>query len=332
MTNDRWASVILVVSLGLISCSNNGSSPASSTPDRDYRQDMRDFVQKISSYAKTRDSDFLIIPQNGQELTTTDGNEDGPADATYLDAIDGIGREDLYYGYAGDNESTPVSEREWIAAFLDTAVSHGVTILVTDYCWTTAKIDDSYAKNAGKNYISFAADERDLNNVPDYPSEPFRVNGADISTLADAKNFLYLLDPTTNFTSKDDFVSALAATSYDVLIIDLFYDESTPLTSSDLVQLKTKANGGTRLVISYMSIGEAENYRYYWMSGWAPGSPSFIEAENPDWEGNYKVRYWEQEWQSIIFGSDNAYLDRIILQGFDGAYLDIIDAFEFFEE
>jgi cysteinyl-tRNA synthetase len=34
----------------------------------------------------------------------------------------------------------------------------------------------------------------------------------------------------------------------------------------------------------------------------------------------------------VLFGSDDAYLDRILAAGFDGAYLDIIDAFEYFEE
>ena len=30
-------------------------------------------------------------------------------------------------------------------------------------------------------------------------------------------------------------------------------------------------------------------------------------------------------------GSPDAYLDRILAAGFDGVYLDIIDAFEYFE-
>lgn len=78
-----------------------------------------------------------------------------------------------------------------------------------------------------------------------------------------------------------------------------------------------------KLLIAYLSVGEAEEYRYYWQSTWRPGSPSWLVQENPDWEGNYVVRYWDATWQSIILG----YLDRIIAQGFDGAYLDIIDGY-----
>ena len=80
-----------------------------------------------------------------------------------------------------------------------------------------------------------------------------------------------------------------------------------------------------------MSIGEAEDYRYYWQADWSTNPPSWIEEENPDWEGNYIVKYWEQEWQDIIYGNDNSYLKKIVDAGFDGVYLDIIDAFEYFE-
>lgn len=30
--------------------------------------------------------------------------------------------------------------------------------------------------------------------------------------------------------------------------------------------------------------------------------------ENPEWRGNYKVRYWDNDWQNIIYGKDNSYL------------------------
>ena len=33
----------------------------------------------------------------------------------------------------------------------------------------------------------------------------------------------------------------------------------------------------------------------------------------------------------IIYGNNNSYLEKILDAGFDGVYLDIIDAFEYFE-
>ena len=117
------------------------------------------------------------------------------------------------------------------------------------------------------------------------------------------------------------------------------------------------------IILAYLSIGEAEDYRYYWNAGWseqtasvstparprgflgAPdgaslgmpdkgaalakltaAAPPWLADENPEWRGNYLVRYWDETWQSIIFGAPSSYLDKIIAAGFDGVYLDKIDA------
>ena len=78
--------------------------------------------------------------------------------------------------------------------------------------------------------------------------------------------------------------------------MDLFFDD-IEFNSTEINQLKLKNNGGKRLLISYMSIGEAEDYRYYWVNSWSVGSPSWIQAENPDWEGNYE--FVEAEAQTL---------------------------------
>jgi len=46
----------------------------------------------------------------------------------------------------------------------------------------------------------------------------------------------------------------------------------------------------------------------------------------------YKVQYRKKNWQNIIYGKDNSYLNKILDTGFDGVYLDIIDAFEYLED
>ena len=85
------------------------------------------------------------------------------------------------------------------------------------------------------------------------------------------------------------------------------------------------------MVISYISIGEAEDYRYYWNPSWNTTKPDWIDAVNPNWPGNYKVKYWNTEWKNIIYGNNSSYMKKILDANFDGAYLDIIDAFEFYE-
>jgi cysteinyl-tRNA synthetase len=43
------------------------------------------------------------------------------------------------------------------------------------------------------------------------------------------------------------------------------------------------------------------------------------------------VKHWYGEWQDMIFGNNGSYLKKMYDVGFDGVYLDIIDAFEYFE-
>lgn len=315
----------------LAACGDGSNSTDSSGDDSisDYREAMREFVIGISDYAKDIKSNFLIIPQNGIELVSLNGESDGTQASQYLAAIDGNGQEDLFYGYDEDNVATGSEDSQYLSELLDISKNSGNTILVTDYCSTNSYVDDSYSKNAAEGYISFAASERDLNVIPAYPSVPNNENNSSVSTLNDVKNFLYLLDP-SNYASKEDFMSAITATNYDLLIMDLYFNE-TAFTADDITALRSKANGGSRLILCYMSIGEAEDYRYYWNDGWTAGNPSWIKEENPDWEGNYKVAYWSSEWQSIIYGNDDSYLKKILNAGCDGVYLDIIDAFEYFE-
>jgi cysteinyl-tRNA synthetase len=328
----KVALLAIVVSIGFgLGCQDGGGSGSGNGGNGavDCKQEMRLFVQSISAYARGIDPDFAIIPQNGQELLTQEGEETGTAAVAYIAAINGVGREDLYYGYDGDNVITPTDERDYMISFLDIARTNSLVVLVTDYCSDQVNVDNSYAWNEAKGYISFAADHRELDNIPAYPVAPNNSNADNVIFLSQVKNFLYLINP-ESFDSKEDFLNAIQATNYDLVLIDLFFN-GEELTSADIASLKTKYNGGTRLVISYMSIGEAEDYRYYWDASWYTTPPDWMAEENPDWPGNYKVRYWDTSWQAIIYGNDSSYLGKILKAGFDGVYLDIIDAFEYFE-
>lgn len=80
-------------------------------------------------------------------------------------------------------------------------------------------------------------------------------------------------------------------------------------------------------MIAYFSIGEAEDYRDYWQKEWNDRLPQWIVAENENWEGNYIVKYWSEEWREII----EKYQKRLEEIGVDGYYLDTIDSFYYFE-
>src|SRR3989338_10369923 len=91
---------LMMTALLVISCKPATIEEETQAPiiERDYRQDMRDFVQVISAYAKGIKPGFIVIPQNGHILLTENGEVTGVPALAYMKAIDGIGREDLFYG------------------------------------------------------------------------------------------------------------------------------------------------------------------------------------------------------------------------------------------
>jgi cysteinyl-tRNA synthetase, unknown class len=134
----------------------------------------------------------------------------------------------------------------------------------------------------------------------------------------------------------------------DLLVVDYSKDgtQNRALSASDVEALRRKPGGGRRIILCYLSIGEAERYRYYWQPFWNVVPPAWLGAENPSWRGNFVVQYWQSGWQSIIVGGSRgasslverlfagffkqpkAYLDQILEAGFDGVYLDRVDAYE----
>jgi len=133
---------------------------------------------------------------------------------------------------------------------------------------------------------------------------------------------------------------AIAASTFDLVVVDPSRDGSDEgrWTSEEMTKIRGGA-GGPRLALAYLSYGEAEDYRGYWQKGqqagsarWKPGAPAWLGEVNPNWEGNYPVRFWEPAWQEIMFGKPTCPLDVILSMGFDGVYLDVIDSYQVWEK
>lgn len=98
-------------------------------------------------------------------------------------------------------------------------------------------------------------------------------------------------------------------TAFDLVVMDYSSDgcEEGEYSNNQIDSVRF-GPGGQKIVLAYMSIGEAEDYRFYWQNYWKPGNPQWLGPENPYWGGNYKVKFWDQEWQQIILN----YTDRIL--------------------
>ncbi len=148
--------------------------------------------------------------------------------------------------------------------------------------------------------------------------------------------------------SEDGAVEKLVESDYDMLVLEptrTDKDESEFDTKGMVDKLKATSgsnDANRKLIIAYIDIGQAEDWRWYWdwTLGWEDEKPSdwpdFIVTKDADgWEGNYTVKFWDEAWKNItIYGVEsseedyNSIIDEVINDGFDGIYLDWVEAFE----
>lgn len=153
---------------------------------------------------------------------------------------------------------------------------------------------------------------------------------------------------------RETWLDALRNSDYDVIYIDSFYnhrarpENQTPLTKEEIESLKQKPDGGRRQVIAYLSIGSAEQNRWYCQDDWVwvdpnnPNSTVSMKAgtatRNPDktytytpyippegekaaptwlatgYGGSYPeeavVQWWHPEWRDIIINGGGKYAHK----------------------
>lgn len=149
------------------------------------------------------------------------------------------------------------------------------------------------------------------------------------------KSLAYVLQADHLAPTRADAIEKLRDSNRDLIVIDAAYnaDRNGDWTPAEIAAIRS--GKPARRVVAYLSIGEAETYRPYWQKNWTdkntgtltPAAPAWLDTENPEWKGNYRVRYWHAAWQKILLAA----LDKIIAKNFDGIYLDIVDGFEFYE-
>ncbi|GEM_PF-6111122 len=114
------------------------------------------------------------------------------------------------------------------------------------------------------------------------------------------------------------FVYQLQDADFEELLaqkVSLIVLDPNELGVEQVAQLQ---NSGT-IVLSYLSIGEAEKWREYWQEEWDANLPFWI-GENQTPRESLVVKYWESEWQELTFSR----MDEILLLGYDGFVLDTV--------
>lgn len=309
-------------------------TPIAAPSLRDYREDMRKFIQSISAFGRRYNRNFVVVVENGLDLLEkvqeADETKSSPA-RTYLRTINGVLVEGLTFGRRAPGKATPEDPKKKMMGQLQRAKKARLKVLTADWAGARSKQDAAIRFSQEQGFVPFTAASggQDLNRVPDYPKPPLGENPKSILSLGDVKNYLWIMDSAA-FGRQDEFAFALHKTNHDLLITESFHGLD-PLSKKAVATLKYKYLGARRLVLAHVDIGTAASYRYYWKSHWREGSPIWISAplkENPD---RYWVEYWRPEWQALISGDTQSFIYGIIRQGYDGVVLGGIEAYRFFE-
>lgn len=155
-----------------------------------------------------------------------------------------------------------------------------------------------------------------------------------------------------------DAVAGIVDSRYDLVVVEPSVTCNPGFDTKDMVR-RIKASLASdgihrKLVIAYIDIGQAEEWRWYWgnhktyeeygecrqsyvaaIQTWAP----WVVACDPDgWGGNYPVAFWYSKWKEIVIHGTtlgagqglyfNSMLDEVVQDGFDGVYLDWVDAWQ----
>lgn len=116
---------------------------------------------------------------------------------------------------------------------------------------------------------------------------------------------------------RDDKLAEIQSTDFDLAVIDLSRDGGSGYFTAE--EIKSVKDSG-KIVLAYFMVGAIEDYRPEWK-----GIPAELKmGKVGGWPREQYVKFWDERWWPVVQGR----IDQAIKSGFDGAYLDLITAYE----
>ncbi len=281
-------------------------------------QRMRQLVVDIARSARAVHPNFLVITQNGEELVFEDLDTAGGWAQPYFNSLSAVGAEEVTYS----GTYHPRTER--LAALRQ--IRPHKPVFVSEYIANGDWKREVLRRCSNEGFVCFVRMPSNYyyTSIPD--SIPYE-NTQDIRELSQVRNYLYLISY-DSFSGRSELLDRLRQTNFDLIIMDAFWQDSL-FSAQEIASLRRKANGGNRLVVAYCNIGAAEKWRYYWQDEWKIGHPKWLKKSYEGYPDEIWVEYWHEDWQRILWKGEDSYLQKIIRAGFDGAYLDNLEAYYF---
>ncbi len=93
--------------------------------------------------------------------------------------------------------------------------------------------------------------------------------------------------PEPDWLAVDDFLYQLQRgrpqrigdTAYDLVVLSI----GAAGGSREMIENLKHSSGGEKIVLCYMSIGQAEDYRSYWQREWRQNPPAWLDDSDSDW-------------------------------------------------
>ncbi|OIR02334.1 hypothetical protein GALL_154910 [mine drainage metagenome] len=304
-----------------------------------FRRLMRGVVRELGDVAHKRGLQVLV--RNAPEMLVKDRLEalweekrepgqphtpQGSLFEDYLAAVDGVMIDGLICGYGGFGQPTPndQSARFWeLAGQMKKA---GKSVFTVDYSKdkAMAALVRKRARQAGfVPYLDTGGDET-LKQVPS--GRAWDERSEHIDHVSEARNWLPCFGGEA-FHSRQAWIDRLAATNYDVLVLDPFRNGEA-LSKADIDALKVKVMGTRRLVLAVLPVGIANADRWYWKPDWRAGNPSYLLGPLEEDPKAWLTTYWAGEWEKLL----GTYFNGLADLGVDGFLLDSVDAYTLFED
>ena len=312
-----------------------------------YRNLLRENIIGLAHYAKANNPEFQIMVHEGQDLLTkslweyhlegyikarNEGQDVddpsfllnlkqtspefepivGSASAEYLRSIDAIAVNNYF---CSSREVSPIIKQENIKLFS------------IDNCQNEKSFDQAISASLKAKVPFYAFINQDMAFKKIVAQPIIKESAQNIFDLKSAQNISFLLKDDL-YADKQDFIDAVRASNYDVVVIEPYFRNKVPFTPDEINSMKYKKNGARRQILARFSTTEAKDTAFYWQPGWKIGSPDWLLR--PSFSDGHGIitRYWAPEWKEYM----SRYFRGLIQSGYDGAFLTGLENHRYFEK
>jgi len=156
--------------------------------------------------------------------------------------------------------------------------------------------------------------------------------GTQTMTLDEVQYWTYNIQDVNTSRQREELVGS----HFDMYVLEPVVTErgEQNFDIADLIRDIRQYNINTRqvdpIILAYIDVGQAEDWRWYFDSSWGVGNPEWIVGDDPqNWEGCMPVAFWHDTWQDITINGyqGRSQVEESLQAGFDGIYMDWVEAF-----